>query len=136
MSATGGAAPFPHPGSEGTAVGEPATFGRRLAAVTVDWLLSMCFAMLLARSGWPPPGLLVSAVFFFEYTFFTGFFGQTPGMRLLGLACVRVEDGRPLGIPRAAARAFLLNLVIPAVVFDKDGRGLHDRVARSAVVRA
>jgi uncharacterized RDD family membrane protein YckC len=75
-------------------------------------------------------------VFFFEYTFFTGFFGQTPGMRLLGLACVRVEDGRPLGIPRAAARALLLNLVIPAVVFDKDGRGLHDRVARSIVVRA
>jgi uncharacterized RDD family membrane protein YckC len=136
MSSTGGTTPARQPAAEGVTVGEPAAFGRRFAALAVDWLLSMSVALLIAQNGWPPPGLLVSAVFFFEYTFFTGFFGQTPGMRLLGLACVRMEDGRPLGIPRAAVRAFLLNLVIPAVVFDRDGRGLHDRVARSVVIRA
>jgi uncharacterized RDD family membrane protein YckC len=136
MAPTGGTTPAPESSAEGATVGRSATFGRRFAALAVDWLLSICVALLVARNGWPPPGLLVSVVFFFEYTVFTGFFGQTPGMRLLGLACVRVEDGRPLGIPRAAARAFLLNLVIPAVVFDKDGRGLHDRAAQSVVVRA
>ncbi|MDQ1677010.1 MAG: hypothetical protein QOC93_2154 [Actinomycetota bacterium] len=135
MSATGGATPSPQPRSEGTAVGEPATFGRRFAAVTVDWLLSLGVAVLIAQ-GWPPPGLLVSAMFFLEYTFFTGLYGQTPGMRLLGLACVRVDDGRPLGLPRAAQRALLLNLVVPAVIFDRDGRGLHDRAGGSVVVRA
>jgi uncharacterized RDD family membrane protein YckC len=136
MVPPGGITPAPESSSGSVTVGRSATFGRRLAALAVDWLLSMCVALLIAQSGWPPPGLLVTVVFFFEYTVFTGFFGQTPGMRLLGLACVRVEDGRPLGIPRAAARAFLLNLVIPAVVFDKDGRGLHDRVAQSVVIRA
>jgi uncharacterized RDD family membrane protein YckC len=114
--------------------GTPASFGRRFVALLVDWALSLLVARLVSQES-VPPGLLVSAVFFFEYTFFTGFFGQTPGMRLLRLACVRVEDGRPLGIPRAAVRAFLLNLVVPAVVFDKDGRGLHDRAARSVVIR-
>jgi uncharacterized RDD family membrane protein YckC len=113
--------------------GTPGSFGRRIAAVTVDWLLSFLVAALFSDG--PTPGLTVSLVFFCEYTFFTAFFGQTPGMRLLGLACVRVEDGRPLGVARAALRAFLLNLVIPAVIFDKDGRGLHDRAARSVVVR-
>jgi uncharacterized RDD family membrane protein YckC len=106
--------------------------GRRLAAVTIDWVLSLLVAGLIFRDSFLGPPI----VFFAEYTFFTGLFGQTPGMRLLGLACVRVEDGRPLGLARAALRAFLLNLVIPAVVYDKDGRGLHDRAAGSVVVRA
>jgi uncharacterized RDD family membrane protein YckC len=134
MASSGDPAPADRPTTATHLPGTPATFGRRLAALAVDWALSFLVAQLITQDA-PPPGLWISAVFFFEYTFFTGLFGQTPGMRLLGLACVRVEDGRPLGIPRAAVRAFLLNLVIPAVVFDKDGRGLHDRVARSVVIR-
>jgi uncharacterized RDD family membrane protein YckC len=133
MPAHGDTTPTPQPAAEGVAVGQRATFGRRLAAVTVDWLLSYLVASLFADG--VTPGLWVSAVFFLEYTFFTGLFGQTPGMRLLGLACVRVDDGRPLGLARAAQRALLLNLVVPAVIFDRDGRGLHDRAAGSVVVR-
>ncbi|MDQ1739361.1 MAG: hypothetical protein QOE53_1013, partial [Pseudonocardiales bacterium] len=37
---------------------------------------------------------------------------------------------------RVLLRTVLLVLVIPAVVWDRDGRGLHDRLAGSAVVRA
>jgi uncharacterized RDD family membrane protein YckC len=33
-------------------------------------------------------------------------------------------------------RTFLLMLFIPAVVFDRDGRGLHDRYTDTAVVRS
>ena len=133
MAPTGGTTPARQPAAEGVTVGQPATFGRRFAAVTVDWLLSFLVAGLFTTGA--TPGLWVTAVFFLEYTFFTGLFGQTPGMRLLGLACVRLDDGRPLGLARAAQRAFLLNLVVPAVIFDKDGRGLHDRAAGSVVVR-
>jgi uncharacterized RDD family membrane protein YckC len=32
-------------------------------------------------------------------------------------------------------RTFLIALVIPAVVTDKDGRGLHDRIAKTVVMR-
>jgi len=32
-------------------------------------------------------------------------------------------------------RTFLIALVIPAVVTDKDGRGLHDRITKTVVVR-
>jgi uncharacterized RDD family membrane protein YckC len=61
----------------------------------------------------------------------TGSFGQ----RLLGLRVVRVDGGR-LGLPRIVLRTLLLCLVIPAVIWDSHGRGLHDRAAGSIVVRA
>jgi len=35
----------------------------------------------------------------------------------------------------ALVRTLLLGLVIPAVVTDDDGRGLHDRAAGTVVVR-
>ena len=55
---------------------------------------------------------------------------------------VRAAAGprRPRGarsIPwRAVVRTLLLFLLVPAVVFDRDGRGLHDRLTDTAVVRA
>ncbi len=41
----------------------------------------------------------------------------------------------PPGLLAGAVRTGLLCLVIPAVVWDKDGRGLHDLAARTAIVR-
>jgi uncharacterized RDD family membrane protein YckC len=45
-------------------------------------------------------------------------------------------DGRPVGLPRAALRTLLLVLLVPAVVTDRDGRGLHDKAAGTVVVHA
>jgi uncharacterized RDD family membrane protein YckC len=110
-----------------------ALLGRRVAAVAVDWLMSLLVASLLQDA--IPLAFGAPLVFFLQYTLFTGLFGQTTGMRLLGIAVVRVEDGRPLGLARAAVRAFLLCLFVPAVVYGDDRRGLHDKAARSVVVR-
>ena len=60
-------------------------------------------------------------------------FGFTPGQLALGLGVISL-DGR-LGVGRVAARGLLLALVIPALFIDADGRGLHDRVSGTAVVR-
>jgi uncharacterized RDD family membrane protein YckC len=40
-----------------------------------------------------------------------------------------------VGLLGGAIRAFLLCLVIPAVVYDRDRRGLHDKAAQTIVVR-
>ncbi len=45
-------------------------------------------------------------------------------------------DGGRLGLGRVALRTVLICLVIPAVVIDSYGRGLHDRAVGSVVVRA
>jgi uncharacterized RDD family membrane protein YckC len=111
-----------------------AGFGRRFAALLIDWALCTVVASLfvpdLRANPWPQLG-----VFVLVHAFFVGLFGQTPGMALLRIRCVSITDGGAIGIPRGIVRAVLLALVIPAVISDGDGRGLHDRAARSAMVR-
>ena len=97
----------------------------------IDWLLCLLVARTFANpftEGWAPVGVLVV-----EYTFFVGFFGQTPGMRLLRLSCLGIGTGRPVGLVRALVRAVLLALVIPALVMDDQRRGWHDRAAGTVV---
>jgi uncharacterized RDD family membrane protein YckC len=62
-------------------------------------------------------------------------FGQTPGMRLLGLRLAHPQEGQRLAVWRAVVRTALLMLLVPALVVDADGRGLHDRITDTAVVR-
>jgi uncharacterized RDD family membrane protein YckC len=62
-------------------------------------------------------------------------FGQTPGMRLLGLRLAHPREGERLAVWRAVVRTALLMLLVPALIVDADGRGLHDRLTDTAVVR-
>ena len=131
--------------------GSPARFGRRLAALVVDWvaclLISSIFfrdphAVLPVVSGDPTATLAVFAV---ENVLLVGLLGHTLGHRLLGLRVRRLvvgEDGTPLpddgrapGLGRAAVRTLLLCLVVPPAIQDDEGRGLHDRSAGTAIVR-
>ena len=121
-------------------VGEPASAGRRILAFAVDALGSG----LVARFVDPidatgrvdaTAGLLPVLVFSVVTIVGLALGGQTPGMRLLGLRVVQVDGGRP-GLVPAALRTALLILLVPALISDGDGRGLHDKAARTIVVRA
>jgi uncharacterized RDD family membrane protein YckC len=110
-----------------------AGFGRRFVALLIDWaactLVASLFVASLRTNPWPQLGVFVLA-----HAFFVGLFGQTPGMALARIRCVSVADEDAIGIPRASLRALLLALVIPAMISDGDGRGLHDRAAGSVVL--
>lgn len=74
------------------------------------------------------------------FVYFWGVRGATPGKRLAGVA-VEADDGSyPIGIPRALAR--LLGYLVSGALLGAgfamilvDGRGLHDRLAGTRVVR-
>ena len=55
--------------------------------------------------------------------------GTTIGHRVFGLRVVREDGVRTVGFVKAAIRTLMIALVIPAVVWDDEGRGLHDRAA-------
>ena len=55
------------------------------------------------------------------------------GKRLLGLRVVRL-DGRPVGL-WALPRTILLMLVVPAMMMDRDLRGLQDKAAGTVVIQ-
>ncbi|MEO9108985.1 MAG: RDD family protein, partial [Jatrophihabitantaceae bacterium] len=61
--------------------------------------------------------------------------GRTLGMNLFGLRVIRVDRAVAVDPVRAIVRTGLLFLLLPAVIWDKDGRGLHDRASNTAVVR-
>nr|WP_239088086.1 RDD family protein [Planosporangium mesophilum] len=107
-----------------------ASLQRRFGALMIDWLLCLLIAGFLGPfpNNWAPFVLVV------EYAFFLGLFGQTPGMRLTGIAAVSAADGRPIGIPRALLRGVLLALLVPALVMDRYRRGWHDRAVGSVVI--
>ncbi|WP_345363847.1 RDD family protein [Actinoallomurus liliacearum] len=120
---------------EGT--GAVAGYGRRLGALVIDWLIALAIAAALAGAlhvGPQTRSLLTLLVFGVMAWLLTGLVGTTLGKRLCGLRVVRL-DGRPVGPFWALVRTVLLVLVVPALIWDRDYRGLHDRAANTVVVR-
>lgn len=116
--------------------GSLAPMGRRLAALLIDWLISYGLAALALGFGVISIEVLPTAVlviWFLLGAVAVRLFGFTPGQLVLGLGVVAV-DGR-LGIGRISVRGLLIGLVIPPLFTDWDGRGIHDRVTHTAVVR-
>ncbi|MEU2419724.1 RDD family protein [Streptomyces sp. NPDC007851] len=115
--------------------GSVARPGRRLGALLVDWGLCVLIAYGLITKGYTPATSNWALLVFLVLGVLTvGTVGFTPGKRLFGLRVVGVETGRVQPL-RALARTVLLCLAIPALVWDRDGRGLHDRLAKTVEVR-
>lgn len=62
--------------------------------------------------------------------------GRTLGMYLTGLRLIRVSEDVAVDPLRIIGRTALLLLFVPALIFDRDGRGMQDRLTDTAVVRA
>jgi uncharacterized RDD family membrane protein YckC len=117
--------------------GSLAPFGRRGVAVLVDWLVCNVIAAGLMHYRLGEGGLgpfKPLAVFVLMNLLLVGTLGSTIGHRLLGLRVVRL-GGASAGPLLAAIRTVLLALVIPAVIWDRDTRGFHDKIAGTVLVR-
>ena len=93
-------------------------------------------ALLLFRSaayGSAESQIATMSLFALEVIVLTWLTGASFGQRILGLVVLRTDGGR-VGLWRVVLRTLLICLVIPAVVLDSDGRGLHDRAVDSVVV--
>ncbi len=109
--------------------------GRRLGAIGVDWALCVLIAYGLITDGYSPATSNWALLVFFALGALTvGTIGFTPGKRLFGIRVVSLETGTVSPL-RALLRTFLLCLAVPALIWDRDGRGLHDRLARTVEVR-
>ena len=107
--------------------------GRRLGALVIDWLACLAIALAIFHTQ-RATQLSTYILFGAEIWLLTALTGYTLGKRVLGLRVARV-DGKPVGLGMGLLRTVLLLLVVPALVLDKDLRGLHDRAARTIVIR-
>ena len=119
-------------------VSSVAGFGRRLAALTIDWLLGYLIAALVAG---PDPlvardlNWYVLGVWFLLTAVPVAIFGSSAGMTALGIRVASIDRSAVVGVPRALLRTAMIAVVLPPLVRDADGRGWHDRATRTIVVR-
>lgn len=107
-----------------------AHFGRRLAAIAIDWALASLTGILLFPAERFAP-LIVFAVL--QYAFIVTLSGSI-GHLLLGMRVVPIVPAW-IGLWRPVVRTVLLCLLIPAFIWDKSQRGLHDQLAGTVLVR-
>jgi uncharacterized RDD family membrane protein YckC len=107
-----------------------AGFGPRILALVIDWLPCSVAAQLFTAN----PAFSALALFAAVTALSIAVAGRTPGHAVAGLR-VALLDGRAPGVGPAVIRTVLLCLLLPPVVYDADGRGLHDRAAGTVVLR-
>ncbi len=120
-----------------TGPGSVAPLGKRVLAYLLDSVVAALISALFVQD--PADirrGLLTLGVFVLMYLTLGSLTGQTIGMRLAGVRMLRLAArDLPPGFVPMAVRTALLVMLVPAVVLDRDNRGLHDRAAGVVVVR-
>ncbi|WP_353828044.1 RDD family protein [Agromyces sp. SYSU T0242] len=109
--------------------------GRRIVALLVDWAIANVIALLAGPYASTPQSWWTLAVFAIMQILFIPTIGGSVGHRLLGLRVVPVRGGW-VGPWRPVVRTLLLVVVVPALVWDSDQRGFHDKVAGTVLIRA
>ena len=146
---TGPTEEFRFPGNRlglpATGPGSVAGWGRRVLALLLDWVIaSLVASAVTGKPVWAGGNDFNTAqlVTFFGMTaILTGLAGGTIGHRVLGLRVLNLRAGdasgyaAQVGLLGGVVRSLLICLLIPAVVYDRDRRGLHDRAANTVVVR-
>ncbi|GAA5058309.1 RDD family protein [Nocardia callitridis] len=114
--------------------GSLAGMTRRIAALFVDWMISLGIAALIVRGS--SASTVTLLVWFVIGIVAVTLFGFTPGQYFLRLRTVRIDAPVTVGFVRALARQALLIFVVPALFTDSDGRGMHDRATGTALVHS
>jgi uncharacterized RDD family membrane protein YckC len=109
--------------------------GRRIAAIAIDWASATLIALLFAPYSSVLHSWLTLAIFALMQVLFIPTIGGSVGHRLLGMRIVPISGGW-VGFWRPVVRTLLLIIVIPAIVWDSDQRGFHDKVAGTVLIRA
>lgn len=119
--------------------GAVAGWGRRVLALFIDWVASsLAVSVFTGHSVLTPLGgyerWLPLVVFAIEVIALTATLGGSAG-QLVTKVQVRRLDGARVDVLRVIGRTVLLCLVVPAVIYNADQRGLHDLAVDSIAVR-
>ncbi len=109
--------------------GSIARAGRRIIAIMIDWGI----ALLISNFAFGGDAWATLAIFAVEQILLVGTLGYSIGHRATGIHVVRAGGGAP-GPLAALVRSLLLCLVVPAVIFDPDHRGLHDKAMNTLLL--
>jgi uncharacterized RDD family membrane protein YckC len=109
--------------------------GRRLAATFIDWIIgSMIVRLFVPHPSWVEKLWQAPVAFALINLALVTTVGAGMGGMLLRTRVSRLDGTNP-PLVSVLLRTFLIMLAVPALIWDRDGRGLHDRFAQTVVVR-
>ncbi|GAA4172063.1 RDD family protein [Gryllotalpicola koreensis] len=111
--------------------GSVGRFGRRLAGLFIDWIIAMAVSWLVTRHY---GGLYVYPFFAAIQILSIWALGGSIGHRIVGLRLSALPGTQP-AFWRPVVRSVLLAIVIPALAWDSDQRGFHDKIAGTVLLR-
>lgn len=114
--------------------------GRRMLGITIDWLTAYAVTLgffagsgsFLERSR--GAGTTVLIVLTVQYLVLVTLGGSSFGHRMVGLKVVRFSDGGAVTPVQALIRTALLVIIVTAITFDDDGRGVNERLSNTVLV--
>ncbi|MCX6457953.1 MAG: RDD family protein [Actinobacteria bacterium] len=109
---------------------------KRILALIFDWVAAILVVQVIPNGpdyGTQSNSLLTLLVFAIEVTLFTWMMGSSFGQRIVGLR-VRdlIKDSNPT-FAQSVFRTLLIVLLVPPLLADAEGRGLHDRIAKTKI---
>ena len=118
------------------------SLGRRFAGISLDWISSYLIAIVffsgtgtfLERT--PHAGGPALIIFFTQYFVLVTLQGASAGHRLLRMKVVNFADGGRPTILQALVRTILMVIVITAITYDENGRGIHERFSKTKITLA
>lgn len=116
--------------------GSIATFGRRVGAIFVDWILAGFLVLLTNGFDLTDKAIGTKVIVAWMLVGIVGvwLFARTPGQAVMAIGVARVDVRDRVGLWRAVVRQLLIVVMIPPLITDQDGRGMHDRATGTALV--
>ena len=110
--------------------------GKRILALIIDWASAILVVQVIPNApeyGTQRNSLLTLIIFALEVILFTWLMGASFGQRIVGLRVKDfVKDSNP-SLLQSIFRTLLIVLIIPPLLADSDGRGLHDRLVKTKI---
>lgn len=114
--------------------------GRRMLGITIDWLAAYAVTLGFFAGGGDfldrtrGIGTTVLIVMAIEYLLLVSLGGSSFGHRIVGLKVVRFSDGGAVTPIQALIRTALMVIIITAITFDENGRGINERLSNTVLV--
>ena len=115
--------------------------GRRILGITIDWLAAYAITLGFFAGGGSflertrGAGVTVLIVLAVEYAFLVTLGGSSFGHRIVGLKVVRFSDGGSTTLVQAVIRTLLLLIIVTAITFDENGRGINERLSNTVLAK-
>jgi uncharacterized RDD family membrane protein YckC len=111
---------------------------KRILALIFDWGAAILVVQVIPNGpdyGTQSNSLLTLIVFATEVTLFTWMMGSSFGQRIVGLRVIDFySDSNPTFV-QSLFRTFLIVVLVPPLLADAEGRGLHDRLAKTKIIK-